>query len=450
MKHQKILVSVSMLLLSALLLSSASFAWFSMNTDVQVDGIEFEAHSDSLFLQVSENGTAFQAEDITFQNEPQKALRPIAYGTLANLGGAYSIVMEEVTEGNYSKDIETLGTQYYKRQEKASTNDTKVGAGVYDYINVTDTLEKGTDVGGKYILGDGIKFVPNTDPAYAGTLYEKVNNDYVVHTPGVGETKLGYYCIQGSPSACAAGITYNGAKQYYNLENNGDYTLVSGFDEGTPLAGLYVVKTETPEATPTVGSTYHFTNSDGDYIAFKVKDESSNGLDGYWYRGYSENTNMANRDGQAGNISGVITNMDVEDEDNAYILADKIYLRMAEGSADAANLRISDITIKGSDNNYALTKAIRVAFVAKSSVTGEQVAALIYNNVDGTIERLDDETDETLICSELVGNTGEVIEVSVYIFYDGTHESVASSNNLNLSGHSFSVSFEIDKPYYAD
>ena len=114
------------------------------------------------------------------------------------------------------------------------------------------------------------------------------------------------------------------------------------------------------------------------------------------------------------------------------------------------NLRISDITIKGSDNNYALTKAIRVAFVAKSSVTGEQVAALIYNNVDGTIERLDGVADETLICSELVGNTGEVIEVSVYIFYDGTHESVASSNNLNLSGHSFSVSFEIDKPYYAD
>ena len=447
MKHQKILVSVSMLLLSALLLSSASFAWFSMNTDVQVNGIEFEAHSDSLFLQVSENGTAFQAEDITFQNEPQKALRPIAYGTLEKLGGAYSIVMEEVTEGNYTQAIKDAGTQYYKIQEKASTNDTKVGAGVYDYINVTKTLDKGTDVGGKYILGDGIKFVPNTDAAYAGTLYKKVNNDYVVYTPGVGETKLGYYCIEGSPSACASGTSYSGAKQYYNRENNGDYTLVSGFDEGTPLKGLYVV-TATAEGTPTVGSTYHFTNSDGDYIAFNVKDESSNGLDGYWYRGYSENTNMANRDGQAGNISGVITNMDVENSD--YILADKIYLRMAEGSANAKNLRISDITIKGSDNNYALTKAIRVAFVAKSSVTGEQVAALIYNNVDGTIERLDGVTDETLICSALVGNTGEVIEVSVYIFYDGTHESVASSNNLNLSGHSFSVSFEIDKPYYAD
>ena len=170
MKHQKILVSVSMLLLSALLLSSASFAWFSMNTDVQVKGIEFEAHSDSLFLQVSENGTAFQAEDITFQNEPQKALRPIAYGTLEDLGGAYTIVMEEVTEGNYTQAIKDAGTQYYKIQEKASTNDTKVGAGVYDYINVTKTLDKGTDVGGKYILGDGIKFVPNTDPAYAGTL----------------------------------------------------------------------------------------------------------------------------------------------------------------------------------------------------------------------------------------------------------------------------------------
>ncbi len=59
-KTKKFLIAVCLLLVSATLLGTASFAWFSMNTEVSVDGIEVEAYSDAhihrYFEEVKEKG----------------------------------------------------------------------------------------------------------------------------------------------------------------------------------------------------------------------------------------------------------------------------------------------------------------------------------------------------------------------------------------------------------
>ena len=54
---RKLIPALAMLLLSAVLMSTASFAWFSMNTQVSVEGMMIEAKSDQTFLLISNTKT---------------------------------------------------------------------------------------------------------------------------------------------------------------------------------------------------------------------------------------------------------------------------------------------------------------------------------------------------------------------------------------------------------
>jgi hypothetical protein len=51
---RKLIPAFAMLLVSAVLMSTASFAWFSMNKDVTVSNISVSAKSDSIFLQIKD------------------------------------------------------------------------------------------------------------------------------------------------------------------------------------------------------------------------------------------------------------------------------------------------------------------------------------------------------------------------------------------------------------
>lgn len=444
MKNRRILVSVAMLLLSAVLLSSASFAWFSMNTTVEVDGIEFEAYSDSLFLEISEDNSDFTPDDLTINND-KKTLRPVAYGTIEALGTIYTLVATEITS-----DLEyytSAGINYYTKSLKADGNDTKVGS-EFDYICANEDLYFGSSVEGLYILGSGVVLAPVTDATYDGDVFAKEGNDYVkVDNP---TSKLGYYYISNTPTACG-NVTYVPQNLYYQATTGADgsiveLTLVNGLNAGSRLKGYYTLAlTEVSE--PVAGQNYYFKNSDNDLVAFTAHTEDGVGLDGYWYRGYSENIVPGTPDADAQNISGVIGGMNAQNSD--YVLYDTIYLRMAEGSANATNLRISHVDVQGSDYQYALTKAVRIIFVCSSSAHG-QTARILYNNATGTFTNLDTDATSALIDANLIGNTGEVITVDMYVYYDGTHASVATHDALNLSGHAIKVGFEIDKPAYAN
>ena len=50
---RKLIPAFIMLLVSAVLMSTASFAWFAMNTTVEATGMEVEAKADSIFLEIS-------------------------------------------------------------------------------------------------------------------------------------------------------------------------------------------------------------------------------------------------------------------------------------------------------------------------------------------------------------------------------------------------------------
>ena len=438
-QRKRVLMSLAMLLVSAIMLSSASYAWFSMNTEVEVEGIQFEAYSDSLFLEISENNQTFSPDNLTIDNG-KKGLRPVAYGYIGDLstdGKVYDIGNPNLI--NIDNEYYTGVGNYYRKQLKADTNDTKVSGEVYDYICVNEELYTGSPVDGYYIFGEGLVFEAVTVDSYNGDVYEKDENDYKLVSNPV--STRGLYAISGTPTPLS-GATYNPAKVYYALVGN-DYVMVDGLNAGSRLKGYYVL--EPSEANNPTSGVRYLLNSDGDYVAFTAH-ATGTGLDGYWYRGYSENIDPTVKDSDAGNIVGVIGDMDATN--SPYVLYDTVYLRMAAGSADATNLIISNVDVQGSDNENTLTKAVRVIFIATSS-KGTEVARILYDNETGKFTNLGTNTENQTITSTLVGNTGEVITVDMYVYYDGTYSSVATHNLLNLSGHKISVGFEIDLPEYA-
>ena len=61
MKHTKKLIpAIGMLLLSASMLVTSTFAWFSMNTTVEATGMQVSAVTDQVFLQIVKDGGTFQ------------------------------------------------------------------------------------------------------------------------------------------------------------------------------------------------------------------------------------------------------------------------------------------------------------------------------------------------------------------------------------------------------
>ncbi len=443
-----------MLLVSAIMLSSASYAWFSMNTDVSVEGIQFEAYSDSLFLEISNNASSGYAAGSITADTPKKAMRPIDYGHIGEeLGTPYAIDETRITSGYFvvAKAGETQ-KYYYEKVLKTTENDTYTGE--YDYICVNERLRGGSSVAGYY---DGLVATPITSTDYSGDLYKKVYNDYVPYTLQQDETPLGYYTISEG-AACTEG-TYDSSKVYYSKDENGAFIRVIGLDEGSPLNGYYTI--EKSAISVNEGDTFYVESvrSDSDvyphYYAVKAHKAPAVGekapiLDGYWYRGYSDNVDLSNPDAQSGRITGVIADGEYDHSTTPYYLYDTFYLRMAQGSANATDLRISEVDILGSDAGTSLTQAIRIIFVATTNADEDAHTVIHYNHRTGVFTNEEGYTDSQLIFENLIGNNGEVVTVEMYVYYDGTDEAVATYNSLDISGHKIDVHFEIDKPYYAD
>ena len=58
-KFKKLIPALCMLLISAVLMGTSTYAWFSMNTKVTATGMEVHAKSDSQFLQIVAGSDAF-------------------------------------------------------------------------------------------------------------------------------------------------------------------------------------------------------------------------------------------------------------------------------------------------------------------------------------------------------------------------------------------------------
>lgn len=71
-KFKKLIPALCMLLVSAVMLGSTTFAWFSMNNTVTATGMEVAAKSDELFLTIKYGSTY----DENHLNRQQPLLQP--------------------------------------------------------------------------------------------------------------------------------------------------------------------------------------------------------------------------------------------------------------------------------------------------------------------------------------------------------------------------------------
>ena len=461
MKNKRILMSLAMLLVSAIMLSSASYAWFSMNTEVEVEGIEFVAYSDSLFLEISKDNQTFTPNDIS-ADLTKKYLRPISYGTVADMGGAYTVTAAPATGRFVLADDPADQIYYYRQVGKADSNDTGV-AGAFDYYCVNEELRSAESTTGLYILGNGVTFTVVTTETTTEPLFERIGNNYVAKTLAQDESAYGYYTV-ATTTACGADDVYSSANTYYEFRD-GNYYLAGGLDEGSHLEGYYTLNVQ-PVASPAADTVYHLrsevTNNDpeADFIAFKTAaaKQAFEPETGYWFRGYSESLNtefggVGEADHEAGRINGVIRDDAHTDENTPYYLHTTYYLRMGEASALASNLRINSVEVIGSELDNSLTNAVRVMLVVTSNVQTEDVVRIIYNNRTGEFTREDNEGriesgDTSLFYERFLGDHAEVVTVKVYMYYDGTDANVNTNYALDFSGHTVNLEFGIDTPDY--
>ncbi len=438
MKQRRLLLSVTMLLLSAVLLSSASFAWFSMNTEVNVTGFELEAYSDSIFIEISQerdDGYSFSTE--VLPND--KAVRPVTGVRLED--GAVTVTATAVQSGTrYDKTLE--GTDFYLKVNTAATNDTYEGE---NYININAKLKEASSVAG-YYKSQSITFSLVTSNAKyngTGTYYLKEGNSYRLLSADdggelgkyelkVGESELrGLYQITFG-TAEAADAVYDGSSHYFEKRTDGVYP-VGGLELGTRLDNFFTLSASAVADKADGVSKYYVKNDRDDYVCIGIPEADTELTDYfYWARTYSTSVS----DAQIDNTLNVIKRDKLSD----YYHYDTFYIKTVENTDTAKNLRVEEVVVEGSDS---LNDAIRVLFVAENGA-GETARAL-YNNKTGSITHWD---GEDILFDKLLGDGEETVEINVYVYFDGTDPSVKTKDSV-LSGQKLILKFAVDEQEYA-
>lgn len=113
---KKFAAALAMLLVSVLTLSTATFAWFSMNTSVTAQGMSVTAKSDTVFLQIK--GNADEAYSGVGKAALTGAVLPVSHATktigAVNYGKAFEALTDITTVANWwygysaSADVSTL------------------------------------------------------------------------------------------------------------------------------------------------------------------------------------------------------------------------------------------------------------------------------------------------------------------------------------------------------
>lgn len=104
-KTRKLIPALAMLLISAVMMSTASFAWFSMNEEVTATGMNITAESDNVWLAIN-GGTSFDptGTKTEYENSALVNLYPVA--------PAVALTATNVKEATswhfaYSKDVDS-------------------------------------------------------------------------------------------------------------------------------------------------------------------------------------------------------------------------------------------------------------------------------------------------------------------------------------------------------
>lgn len=117
MKHfkRKLLASIIAVMFSIMALGTSTYAWFSMNQEVSVTGMQISAKSDSTYLIIGGNteGTAVTLADVQSANATSVAM------SVANNVKVYPSAHDAVTNAT---DAATVGNWYYKTADVPSAS----------------------------------------------------------------------------------------------------------------------------------------------------------------------------------------------------------------------------------------------------------------------------------------------------------------------------------------
>lgn len=119
-KFKKLIPALCMLLVSAVMLGSTTFAWFSMNNTVTATGMEVAAKSDELFLTIKYGSTYDEnySEPTATSDAAKKELLPVDHGTVTGGTGTS-------TEITSAADMTDHTKWYYAYSDKNTVSSAK-------------------------------------------------------------------------------------------------------------------------------------------------------------------------------------------------------------------------------------------------------------------------------------------------------------------------------------
>ncbi len=370
LKKKRVIVATALLLLSAVLLTSASFAWFAMNTRVSADDFQVEAYTDSQFLQIKKADGAYGNTSTSISyNADLKPLKLVTNKTLELNDIIYqALTFTEVTGDDTYYDG---ATAYYKRvdSDADSTNGVATG-GAYNYIQVSpEELESATDLSTLYT---GIVFEEMVSGKYPETsspvFFKKAEkgNSFIKATDLVANASLkGYYALkyEGDENMISTGVpnaigTPKADAQYFEKSGD-DYVKV---DSPTSTNGLYEIKfvvcTDTDGNGD--GTTYYYTKDASSEKYSPAKPSTETVLNGTYYKMQkTDNTDITDNAPVAisnaytsGNASTVYW---TKDDNGNYSVAQNISLGTnMKGYYTLTNLATEGVTITVEDNTKFL------------------------------------------------------------------------------------------------
>ena len=317
----------------------------------------------------------------------------------------------------------------------AATGTYVAGVAYYAYDNGSYTS---LDTTTGFVAGEtpmSSYYVANTAEYYAqGTMagqhtYTKVTN------LADGASLKGYYTISGAPQYADA--LYDGVSYYYEKDED-SFALVTNLDAADSFEGLVALEAEALELTAIEGVD---AANDAENVAVYAADaygysyvgEYTEGADilneVYWARAYSA---ASDKYAAATPLNVIKSGLD------NYYLKKTVYLRCAENTNDASNLKIENVIVKGPATDF--NESLTILFVATSS-SGETTAVTFQNTVTGGI-------NNTVLFDKLLGNARETVTVDMYFYYDGEYAEVMTDNVPEISGQSIEIKFAIDGPSY--
>lgn len=445
---KRFLVAMSLLLISATLLGTASFAWFSMNTDVSVDGIEVEAYSDSLFLEISTDNVDYNTA-VTLSDGAQ-VLRLAKHVLIGSSYYTLDVDDADKATGYYTTDTDMTKT-YKKIADSADS--------YHKYVKVpADELEVGSALAG---LCQGLVFTATAANATAENgvdYYKFVEGKYVPQSLVLGSSAKGLYTITAGSTTPLTDGNYAGTGKFF--ANDGGYYEVTGtLTTGTDLSAYYIIDTDDVTEVNTnldsvngdvylaktggasdVGYAYVGNLTDADLT--KMPDML------YFGRAYSdiigdEDLGTVNDGGDPTDTLSIIKSANLD----KYRYASTIYLRNALNTNNSENLQAT-VNVGGATN--PLAPALRVLLVVSNADTGEFVNVAYYDN--GSPSSLTygvTGTDDNIV-DVLLGNKAETLKVDILVYFDGTDE-IANNENIEagvLDGNSVEIKFTIDNHDY--